>query len=156
MGDWLGTGNIAPRDIEYRSFEEARKFVHNLGLKSQSEWVKYCKGEMPEKGKKPDDIPRAAYVTYKEQGWKGMGAWLGTGTIAPQNRKFISFEKARKFVQKLRLQSSLEWTNYCKGELTDLGIKPDEIPSDPSRVYKNKGWVDWNDWLGTGRVRRNN
>src|SRR5262249_55075570 len=37
-GDWLGTGTIAPRLREYRSFKDARAFVRNLGLKSRDEW----------------------------------------------------------------------------------------------------------------------
>ena len=37
MGDWLGTGTIAPhlpRLRQYRSFADARAFVRGLGLKS--------------------------------------------------------------------------------------------------------------------------
>ena len=32
---------------------------------------------------------------------------------------------------------------YCKNEK-----KPDNIPTDPYKKYKNNGWVSWNDWLG--------
>ena len=38
-GDWLGTGFIAPQNRVYRSIDEAKKFVHSLGLKSHAEWV---------------------------------------------------------------------------------------------------------------------
>ena len=34
MGDWLGTGTIAPRLKEYRPYLEAKEFVHKLGLKN--------------------------------------------------------------------------------------------------------------------------
>jgi hypothetical protein len=30
MGDWLGTGRIASFNMIYRSFQEARKFVHTI------------------------------------------------------------------------------------------------------------------------------
>ena len=33
-GDWLGTGFIAPQNRVNRSFDEAKKFVHSLDLKS--------------------------------------------------------------------------------------------------------------------------
>ena len=59
MGDWLGTGTIAPRLREYRSFKEARAFVRSLGLKSEAEWRAYCKS-----GKKPDDIPSYSEADY--------------------------------------------------------------------------------------------
>jgi hypothetical protein len=29
---------------------------------------------------------------------------------------------------------------------------PKDIPSNPHISYKNKGWISWGDWLGTGRV----
>jgi hypothetical protein len=50
--DWLGTEFIATHNRTYRPFEEARKFVHSLGLKDRHEWYEYCKS-----GKKPIDIP---------------------------------------------------------------------------------------------------
>ena len=60
-GDYLGTGNIAHKDRQYRSFEEARKFVQELGLKSGKYWEQYCKS-----GNKPDDIPSHPWLVYKE------------------------------------------------------------------------------------------
>ena len=43
------------------------------------------------------------------------------------------------------------WTKYCNS-----GNKPDDIPSAPEHQYKNKGWMGWGDWLGTGRVANYN
>src|SRR5438874_11088333 len=37
-GDWLGTGTISPSNRNYRSFTEARAFVHMLQLKNREEW----------------------------------------------------------------------------------------------------------------------
>ena len=77
MGDFLGTGTIAPHLMKYRSFEDAREFVRSLKLKSQSEWFMYCIGELPEKGNKPDDIPRNVYASYKTKGWVSWPDFLG-------------------------------------------------------------------------------
>jgi len=71
-GDWLGTGSVNSKFKEYKSFEEARDFVHKLKLKSGEEWKNYCKS-----GQKPEDIPAYPNQTYKQVGWKGMGDWLG-------------------------------------------------------------------------------
>jgi ribosomal protein L30/L7E len=38
MGNWLGTGRVANRLRQYRSFKKARAFVRGLGLKSRAEW----------------------------------------------------------------------------------------------------------------------
>ncbi|MBV9667218.1 MAG: hypothetical protein JO327_03715, partial [Nitrososphaeraceae archaeon] len=71
MRDWLGIERIAHKDRIYKSFEEARKFVHSLGLKSSEEWYEFCKS-----GKKPDDVPFYPQIIYKNE-WKGMPDFLG-------------------------------------------------------------------------------
>ena len=43
----------------WRSFEDARAFAHNLGLKSRSEWEEYCASD-----KKPADIPSSPVYIY--------------------------------------------------------------------------------------------
>jgi Phage-integrase repeat unit len=141
MGDWLGTGTVAPRLRQYRSFKKARAFVRSLGLKSQTEWRDYGKS-----GKKPRDIPVAAHSVYAEAGWAGYGDWLGTGTLQPSLRQYRSFKKARAFVRGLGLKSFTEWRDYCAS-----GKKPDDIPSSPRNKYPKAGWAGYGDWLGTGR-----
>ena len=86
------------RKKTYRSFTEARKFVHKLELKNRDECSIFCKS-----GKKPDDIPSYPAGVYKNKGWKNLGDWLGTGMIAYQNREYKSYEDARKFVRSLKL-----------------------------------------------------
>ena len=141
-GDWLGSGTVASHLREYKSFEEARDFVHKLKLKSGEEWKDYCKS-----GHKPDDIPAAPNRTYKQDGWKGMGDWIGTGSIASSLREYRPFEEARDFVHKLKLKSGEEWKDYCKS-----GHKPDDIPAAPNRTYKQDGWKGMGDWIGTGSI----
>ena len=70
-GDWVGTGRV--RNLQFKSFKEARKFVHSLNLKGSMEWREYCRS-----GKKPEDIPSAPNIVYKDKGWKGYGDWVGT------------------------------------------------------------------------------
>ena len=142
IGDWLGTGNIALFNRTYRPFEEARSFIHSLGLKSKSEWVAWSKSNA-----KPDDIPANPPQIYKNQGWVGWGDWCGTGTIASFNRTYRPFKEARTFVRSLALKSKTEWAEWFKSN-----AKPDDIPADPRHVYKNQGWVGWGDWLGTGTL----
>jgi superfamily II DNA or RNA helicase len=151
-GDWLGTGAIAPRFRVYRPFEEARAFVHTLKLKNHDEWKKFCKGQLPEKGILPADIPAAPQQTYNEKGWKGYGDWLGTGTIATYNKVYRPFEKARAFVQSLGLKNVKEWQKFCKGQLPEKGTLPDDIPANPRGTYLQRGWKGIGDWLGTGTI----
>ena len=64
--------------LDWRPFEEARAFVHTLELKGQKEWNAYSRGDMPEKGTRPPDIPGRPDLVYKDKGWIGIRDWLGT------------------------------------------------------------------------------
>ena len=124
------------------SFEEARVFIHELKLKNGQDWKTWTKSEA-----KPDDIPCNPNTVYKDKGWIGWGDWLGTGVIANQNRIFRDFEEARAYIHQLQLKNSQEWFDWIKS-----GAKPDDIPCNPNIVYKDKGWIGYGDWFGTGSV----
>lgn len=140
MGDWLGTGSIAVKNRAFKSFIEARKYVRDLKLKSIADWRQYCKS-----GKKPEDIPTNPHRTYKNETWLSWGDWLGSGTIAPYLKEFTPFIEARKYVQSLKLKNVKEWNQFCVSK-----TKPESTPNNPNLKYKNNGWVNWGDWLGTG------
>jgi hypothetical protein len=76
-GDFLGTGSISSSKRKWRSFQEARKFVRKLNLSSQKEWKLYRKGDLPDKGKLPSDIPTNPNTAYKDKGWNGLNDFLG-------------------------------------------------------------------------------
>jgi len=42
--------------------------------------------------------------------------------------------------------------DYVKRRRPDLPARPIDIPKGPDTVYRNKGWTNWGDWLGTGVV----
>ena len=150
--DWLGHGILPPHLINYRSHEEARSFVRALKLQREKEWAAYCKGELLDLPPKPADIPASPEYKYENKGWINFGDWLGTGSVATRERKYRNFESARKFARSLKLKGQKEWSSYCKGEISNLPTKPNDIPADPSSVYKGKGWINLGDWLGTGFV----
>jgi superfamily II DNA or RNA helicase len=139
--DWLGSPPLKGR--KYRSFTEAKKVVHNLGLKSQSEWNEYCKSR-----DKLMDIPSSPQQVYSAD-WISWGDWLGSNRIADQYRKYRPFADARKLVHELCLASVKDWRKYCLS-----GNKPEDVPSKPYRTYK-KEWINWGDWLGSGVVATN-
>jgi hypothetical protein len=140
LGDWLGTGTVAPLR-EYQSFKRARAFARNLGLKSTSEWLEYCRS-----GNKPANIPTKPHGTYAEAGWVSMGDWLGTNRRR-RGADWRPFNKARAFARGLGLKSTTEWGEYCRS-----GKRPADIPAGPRAVYASDGWIGYSDWLGTGKV----
>jgi hypothetical protein len=79
--------------------------------------------------------------------WAGVGDWLGIGTIASYLRTYKLFEEAKEFVHRLNLKNQIEWQKYFQS-----GEKPDDIPANPNKVYKNKGKSGFRDWVGTGNM----
>ena len=142
--DWLGT--------EYRELEKAREFVHSLGLNRKDQWIQYTNSGRPDLPPLPKDIPVSPSKVYKDKGWTIWGEWLGTGRVAPKFREFREFEKAREFARSLGLNGQMQWRKYAKGKLPDLPPIPEDVPSNVSLVYRDKGWISWGDWLGTGTV----
>jgi hypothetical protein len=149
-GDWLGTGNVANYFKTFRPFAEARAFVWSLRLSGQAEWAEFASGRLLEKGTRPPDVPAAPWNTYKSQ-WRNLGDWLGTGTVAPAQRRYRPFPAARAFARRLKLTSVHEWEEFTRGELPEKGTLPADIPATPRHVYSGQ-FLSMGDWLGTGRV----
>ncbi|MFM8983853.1 MAG: DEAD/DEAH box helicase family protein, partial [Spartobacteria bacterium] len=143
-------------NLSRRPFEEARAFARSLRLKSRTEWQKFCKGEIPEKGSLHSDIPTTPSRTYANSGWVGMGDWLGTGTIAGYLRKYRPFQEAREFARSLNIKSQREWQDFCKGQMPEKGPLPLDISASPHLTYAYSGWVGMGDWLGTGTIANQN
>ena len=148
-GDWFGTYAIAPFKRKYRSFESSREFARELGLTSSEKWIEYCKGSMPQLPQKPDDIPTNVARKYAKEGWKGYKDFLQSNIHRQQYSKFLPYEEARGFIHNLKLKDYKEWHNYISGNLKNLPVKPKNIPSNPSGVYKDKGWIGIGDWIGS-------
>ena len=75
-GDFLGTGNIRPKDRSWRSFEESRALARTLDLVGGDGWADWCKT-----AERPDDVPVDPATVYKDEGWAGWADFLGTGRV---------------------------------------------------------------------------
>jgi len=69
--DWLG------KNIAFRNYEDTRKFVRTLKLKSRGEWDLYCRGQLIGSGRKPKAIYRYPEIAYQGKGWINWEDWLG-------------------------------------------------------------------------------
>ncbi|CAA6814051.1 MAG: Unknown protein [uncultured Sulfurovum sp.] len=162
---------IKDKDSKYLPFKEARKFVHKLKLQKRKDWKKYCNGEYKDKVSLPLDIPKNPYNIYSNKGWKHTEDWIGiekkhdcidikvSKEIELEKERYLPFEEAIEFVHKyIKLSSREEWKGYCIAStlykspsaisLKNNIKKPIAIPSHPEEVYKSKGWIDYNNWLG--------
>jgi len=124
---------------DFLSFHEARRYVRKLGLSTQQEWFEWSRDHRPE------FIPSAPRLVYKDEGWLSFRDWLGYGEgLKKARHTFLPFEDARSLVRKQGLASQTHWKEWSRTR------RPAYIPSSPSCVYKGQGWLSWPDWLGYG------
>ena len=134
--DFLGTDRVAHQYRKFKSYKDTRNFAITLNLKTQSGWKKYCRTN-----KIPKDIPVAPDIFYKKQGtWISWGDFLGTGTIAYQNREYLSPQEVKPVLKKLfkehNIKNLREWQKFAKTHkklLEEL-----RIPYDILNVYSKE------------------
>tara|TARA_Y100000022_G_scaffold194121_1_gene198094 strand:- start:65 stop:481 length:417 start_codon:yes stop_codon:yes gene_type:complete len=133
LQDWLGT--IEGHTGEYLSFKDARSYIRGLGLKSTTEWYKYCASKM-----RPSNIPVNPQRMYKSH-WLSFPDWIGTKPGFDGN--YLSFEEAKSFAKSLKIEKRSQWVKYYKENKQDLH----NVPYNPITKYKNE-WQGWSDFLG--------
>ncbi len=127
-------GKIKKYKGTFLTFYQARIIARTLGLKSKREWEKLKD--------RPKNIPFNPHLPYKEYGWTSYPDFLNYKPYKPIE-KFLPFEQAREFVRSLGLKKArAEWAQYSRS-----GKKPENIPSTPKVVYKEK-YKGLRDWVG--------
>lgn len=115
----------------------------------------------------PKNLEKNPHLVFDE--WKNWNDFLG---ISKTN--YLTYNEASDFVHKLNLKSKQEWTNYSLGYLRENFIKeiitnntklkdieakfekiPENIPLEPDKFYKDKGWISWRHWLKKIKIQNN-
>jgi hypothetical protein len=127
-------------------FEQAREIIHNEGLFSRNDYLRWWNLNIPAR------MPRNPQRSYASE-WKGWGDFLNHYNAWPNpNPYYRDFFEARDYVRSLRLKNKKEWVDYVRNN--EL---PSDIPKAPHLVYgktftnrlKRGGhWITWRDWLG--------
>ncbi|WP_440679033.1 DEAD/DEAH box helicase family protein [Candidatus Pelagibacter sp. HIMB1517] len=138
-GDYLSNDKLSKDETSssWKSYDETRKFVLKLKLKNESEWRNYIKNN-----KMPKGITRSPRRIFTKSGdWKGIGHFLGTSYSSGAH--FMDFKKARLIVRKFKIKNMREYISRAQKKNWNRFI-----PRQPMRYYKNKGWTNWDDFLG--------
>ena len=78
-------------------FDDAKKIVHELRLKSQNDWNEWCKSQ----DMKMLKIPTNPNVVYKNSGWLSYSDWLGTVSyLNKKNINYLTYTDCKKFIKK--------------------------------------------------------
>ena len=77
-------------------FEEARRIVRRIGLRSWREWSK--------SGKRPSNIPAAPHQVFRNAGWTSWPDWMGYGEGRVFKEEMLPFKAARRIVRGIGLR----------------------------------------------------
>lgn len=138
MSDYLGNNNI--KNKVYSSYEDAKKIVSNIGLKSVVEYIQWWKNE------RPQNIPRKPEKVYLTD-WTCWGDFLGCETVIGNAKNYVSYIEAKTRIQGMGFKKATEFKEWVKKE------RVVDIPSAPNAFYKDE-WVSWPIFLGNSNVHK--
>jgi hypothetical protein len=119
------------KDKIFLSYKKCQKIALKMGVKSHRQWYAMFASK-----KLPPLLPSHPQKIYKNNGWTSWYDFLNT------RRQYLSFEEAKKFAKKLNLKNWMAWEKYSKTN------RPSNLPANPNIFYKNKGWKNYEDFLG--------
>lgn len=132
-GEFLGTGTIAPFNIEYENYNQLETEILNLKLETKDEYLIWRK-----ENKREYNTPHNPEQTYKNTGWISWGKFLGTNrmSVANKHNQYVSYSELSKLVCLLKIKTKQEYITWKK-------ISDEKYPLTPNVTYKNNGWINW-------------
>jgi very-short-patch-repair endonuclease len=113
-------------------YNDSKKIVQTLTLKSQKEWYKLSK-----ENKIPDGVPKTPDKYYQDE-WISWNDWLGHNVST--YKKFFSYKDAKKFLKGIGLSSLQEYCDYLVENQIDF------LPLQPSSYYQSD-YISSEDYL---------
>jgi hypothetical protein len=125
--------------MQLTQFEKAKEIIHSLNIKTVKQYYEAFKNKQIPKG-----IPRNPNREYGEQ-WTNWGDFLGTNTIAAQDKQFVTYEECQKYLLAQDIDSKEKFEKWRKNN------RPQNIPVRPDKTYKTQ-WISWGEFFKTGRI----
>ena len=142
MKDWLGTGLDHKN---YPSYDELKRKIRKAKIISAREYVLWVRKIKKDGGFTYNTVPLKPEQYYKGKGWKSWGKFTGTGNIRLGTMKWKSYKTVKRIIRSVRPEIK-GYTQF--NIISKKGKLPKGVPSDPAKVYKNKGWEGWKVFLG--------
>lgn len=113
--------------VSFPTYKEAQRIVQEKGINSKDDY----KTSYKELG-----LPSHPDEAYKDKGWDSWHSFFGRSKIS-------TYEEAQRIVKENGINSQADYMSSYK----EFGL-----PAHPSKFYKDKGWIDWYDFLGKSRL----
>lgn len=63
-------------------------------------------------------------------------------------KEWATYKEFKKFINDIGVSSAKEWFEWCR-----YNNRPNNIPSNPVSIYKNKGWDGWSSLFGNKKIK---
>jgi hypothetical protein len=126
LGKELAENDFIPTKTSYKDLKAT---LRRLGISQKDDYIKALSD-----GRLSENTTKTPDVTYGDE-WEGWQAFLA------EDLKYVSFSEAKRFAERLKLKSAIEWRIYCRE-----GKRPAFIPALPDRTYEE--FTTWQNFLG--------
>ena len=123
---WIDWATFLGKVSPYPTYQEAKMIIRDNGIQNREEY----KASFKVLG-----LPADPCAFYKDRGWIDYYDFYGKDSP----KEFPSYEETKKIIKERGIKTLLEYNKTCK----KLGL-----PSNPRRYFKDKGWIDKDDFLG--------
>jgi len=117
-------GRMMPKNLQTMGFDNSLSFME------KNDWFRL-----------EDPLSTVATTTLRKVMYKFTGTMQ---TTKKRDELYLPFEEAKVYVSGISLKTLTDFMDWCKS-----GDKPDTIPMNADRTYKDSGWLSWADFLGT-------
>lgn len=137
-GKFLGTNKRQRIKITPMLYEEAQKIMQDNNIETNKDFREFCKNSL-----RPNNFPTHPDRTYKNNGWIDWCVFLG------KRQKFnydayLSYKEAKNYLKQYEFCCVKEWFQFVKSNEFPLFL-----PKSPEIFYKQKDWIDWDDFLSS-------
>ena len=132
--DWATFLNQKVEEIVHYTYEEAKKRVREMGIRTAQEYMLRYK-EDPRLWSNPHQMKVYALE------WESWPEFLGTKKRPIRKANFYTYKEAKIRVREMGIRSQKEYQFRYQED--------PRLPSTPFRTYSSSGWVDFGTFLGT-------
>lgn len=130
------------------NYEAEKKLPQQSGIKNKRAWTKFVQSEAYQTNGYTR-IPAAPHLTYPE--FETWALFLGTNNKPFKKKVYWDYKKTQDYILTTLPHATSEPKFRVAARSGEL---PADIPRKPSEEYKNRAWVNWGTFLGTGNGLR--
>jgi very-short-patch-repair endonuclease len=141
-GDFLSNNNITNRERSklFITYTECKENISKENFKNAKHFSNWKN--------RPDYIPSAPSIFYKDKGWISWSDFLGNNVISNRERgkRYLSYIDAKSYLSNYNLSHKLYYMEYIANNNIDF------LPKRPEYIYR-EFWTGYLDFLGCDGYR---